>query len=158
MSTDPRSAPTAGGARAALSALEADATQLAERLVTPWWYHVLVGALVALAIGSLAIPRVHPAAVVPVLVIWTPFLLNAFTRRYGIAVPQPAGRRSRRALLLCLTVLGSLVAVAVVLAISSPAPWLVLLPAAASFGATIMLGRRYDAVLRSEVALQEVTR
>lgn len=144
--------PTGAEARATLDAMDTDATQLAERLVTPWWYHALLGAAVALAIGSLMIPQVHPAAVIPFVVIWMPVMLTAYTSRWGVAAPRAAGRRSRRALLLCLAVLGVIVAFAVLLPTTALSPWWGALPAAAGCGATVVLGRHRDAVLRSEVA------
>lgn len=152
--------PTAAEARVALAGLDADATQIAERLVTPWWYHVLLGATAALAIGSLRIPQVSPAAVVPLVVIWMPFMLTAYTNtsRWGVSLPRPAGRRSRRVLLLYLVVLGAIVALAVLLTTTPLSPWWGTLPAAAGCGATMVLGRHRDAVLRSEVARPDARR
>ena len=144
--------PTAGEARAVLSALNADATQLAERLVTPWWYHVALGALVALAIGAVSISSVSPAFAIPFFVIAMPSLIHVYTSRYGVSATRPSGPRSRRALLVSLAVLVVLLIAAVLIAKTSLSPWWALLPTSASFGATVMLGRRYDAVLRSEIS------
>lgn len=76
-------------ARAALSFLDEDGAHLADRVVTPWWYHPILAAIVA--------------------------------------------------------------AIAVTLTDSSP--WWALIPAASAGLATLVLGRRYDAVLRQELAL-----
>lgn len=150
--------PTATEARAALDALDTDATQLAERIVTPWWYHVALGALVALVIGAVAIPQVSPAVVVPFFVIAIPTLLHVYTSRYGVSTSRPSGPRSRRALLLSLAVLVVLLIAAVLIEKSSLSTWWAVLPTAASFAATVVLGRRYDAVLRAEVATPEASR
>src|SRR5699024_10089798 len=55
--------PTTEEARAALDTLGTDATRLAGRLVSPWWYHLTLGGLVAAAIGAQALPGV-PAVTV----------------------------------------------------------------------------------------------
>lgn len=150
--SDDDSPPTSAEARAALEDLDADASQLAGRLVTPRWYHLLVAAAVALAMCALIIPRVHPAAVVPTLVICSPSLIFAYTRDYGVARPHRAGRRSRRAMVWTVAVLAVLLGIAVLLKISALSSWLILLPAAASFVAVFVLGHRYDAAVRTEVA------
>ena len=138
-----------------LDSLDADATQLASRLVTPWWYHVLLGAVAALAISSLSILGLSPAAVVPLVVIWMPFMLTAYTTRWRVSISRPAGRRHRRTLLLYVVVIGVILAFAVLLTITSLSRWWGVLPTAAGFAATVLLGRRYDAVLRAEVADQD---
>lgn len=149
-----RAPQTSAEARAALAALDADSTRLSHRVVTPSWYRVLVAAAVALPLCALIIPRVHLATVVPWLVIWTPWMLGAYsrTRHGGNAVPRRPGRRSRRSMLLALAVLAMLAAIAVLVKLSALSSWLILLPAAASFLAALVLGRRYDAVVRAEIA------
>ncbi|MGO1284080.1 MAG: hypothetical protein ACTHWF_06745 [Brachybacterium sp.] len=150
-SSTPPGHPTALEARAALDAMDADASQLAQRLVTPWWYHLILGALVAGAIGAMSLPRVSSVGVVMV-VIWIPFLMKAYTSRYKVSMTQPAGPRSRRMMLLILAVLAALMGSGALLKLNSISLVWVLVPAALGFVATVVLGRRYDEVLRSEVA------
>ncbi|MDN5822375.1 MAG: hypothetical protein L0H39_12925, partial [Brachybacterium sp.] len=64
---------------------------------------------------------------------------------------RPAGPRSRRMLLLILAVLALLMTSVVLLKIASLLQWWVLLPAGLGFVVTVVLGRRYDAVLRAEI-------
>lgn len=154
----PGGATTGAEARAALEALESDAAQLAQRLVTPWWYHLVLGALVALCIGAVAIPGVSAAVMVPFFVIGIPVLLHLYSSRYGVSTSRPAGPRSRRALLASLAVLAVLLIAAVLFAKSSLSPWWGLLPTAAAFASTVVLGRRYDALLRAEVAAPDESR
>lgn len=144
--------PTAAEARTALEALDADAAHLAGRFVTPRWYQVLIAAAVALMLCALIIPRVHPASVVPLLVIWSPTMLFVATRQHGVAATHRAGRRSRRAMLRTFAVLGVLLVIAVLLKTSALSSWLILLPALGSFVAVLLLSRHYDAAVRSEVA------
>ena len=91
-------------ARAALSFLAEDGAHLADRVVTPWWYHPILAAIVA-----------------------------------AIAVTQ--------------TLPGSLGSVLLVITLTDSSPWWALIPAASAGLATLVLGRRYDAVLRQELAL-----
>lgn len=148
----PPDRPTALEARAALDALDADASQLAERLVTPWWYHLILGVIVAAAIVAPTLPKVSSMTVFVMIIVWIPFLMKAYTSRYQISMTQPAGPRSRRLLLLTLAVLAALMASTVLLKLFSISLWWVVVPAAIGFVVTVVLGRRYDAVLRSEVS------
>ena len=143
--------PTTAEARAALDSLDTDATRLAGRLASPWWYHLTLGGLVAAAIGAQALPGVPAVTVVVLVIVWIPLMMQSYTSRYRISMTRPAGPRSRRMLLLILAVLALLLGSVVVLKIASLLQWWVLLPAAVGFLATALLGRRYDAVLRSEI-------
>lgn len=149
---EPAGTPTAAEARATLEALDADASQLAARLVTPWWYHLVLGGLVAAAIGAQSLPGVSSMVVIVLLIVWIPFLIKAYTSRYQVSLTQPAGPRSRRMLLLILGVLAALMASGVLVKLNELSPWWVLVPAALGFVATVVLGRRYDAVLRAEIS------
>lgn len=146
------SAPTAAEARATLAALDTDATQLAARLVTPWWYHPVLGAMVAAAIIAQSLPRVTSMVVIVMVIIGIPFLIKAYTRRYKVWMSEPAGPRSRRMLLLLLGTLVVLMASGVLMKIAGLSPWWVLLPAVLGLLATVWLGCRYDAVLRAEIS------
>lgn len=143
--------PTPEEARAALDSLGADAAQLAGRLESPWWYHLTLGTLVAAAICAQAVPGVLGLTVIALVIIWVPFLMQAYTSRYRISMTRPAGPRSRRMLLLIIAVLVLLMGAGLVLKLASlPLAW-ALLPAAAGFLTTVLLGRRYDVVLRAEI-------
>lgn len=146
------SAPTAAEARATLAALHTDATQLAERLVTPWWYHPVLGVMVAAAIIAQSLPRATSMVVIVMVLIGIPFLIRAYTSRYKVWMSEPAGPRSRRMLLLLLGTLAVLMASGVLMKIAGLSPWWVLLPAVLGLVATVWLGRRYDAVLRAEIS------
>ena len=139
-------------ARAALADLDTDATQLAARLTTPWWYHLTLGTMVAGAIGAQALPGVSSTVVIVLIIIGIPFLISAYTSRSGVSLTRPAGPRSTRMLLLILAVLAVLMGSVVLLKLGGMVSWWVLVPAVLGFVATVVLGRRYDAVLRSEIS------
>ncbi|MGO1225382.1 MAG: hypothetical protein ACTMII_09750 [Brachybacterium sp.] len=148
----PEDAPSAAEARARLAAMDTDASQLAARLVTPWWYHPILGGMVAAAIIAQSLPSVASMSMIVMVIIWIPFLIKAYTSRYKVWMSEPAGPRSRRMMLLLLGTLVVLMASGVLMKIAGLSPWWVLVPAVLGFVATVWLGRRYDAVLRSEIS------
>ena len=148
--TAPR--PTPAEAHAALSGLAADATRLAERVVTPRWYHPTLGAIVALICCTQALPSPASVAFLPVALFALPLLALAYRQRYGLWIAQPTGARSRRLLAALVTlVLLSFCAALVVKFTTVDYGW-VLLPAAIAFVGSVLLGRRYDDALRRELA------
>lgn len=148
----PPAAPTAAEARAALAGLGADDARLAERLVTPGWYHPVLGAIVAVIVCTQALPSPASVAFVPVGIFALPALVLVYRRRYGLWIGQPAGPRSKRLLgtmvVLFLLCLGA----ALVVKFTAVGYWWVLLPATVGFVASVVLGRRYDDALRRELA------
>lgn len=144
--------PSGTEARAALDALDSDASQLAARLVTPWWYHPILGVMVAGAIGAQALPRVSSMTAIVLIIVWIPFLVRAYTSRYKVWMSGPAGPRSRRMMVLLVVTLIVLMASGALMKIGGLSPWWVLVPAVLGFLATVGLGRRYDAALRSDLS------
>jgi len=121
---------------------------LADRLVTPWWYHPVLGLLVAqhaLVQGLDNRNWTLPSALL--LLAGCVALVVACRRVTGLSVTTPTGPRSRR--LLALRVLVALAciwaaALASDLRVAAAAAVLV-------FVATVALGRRYDAALRDDL-------
>lgn len=153
MESDRRASdPTPDEAREALRGLDADGAALAARVVTPPWYHPINALLVAAFIIATAIPGSLSTIVIALAVVGLALLVITYQRRYGVATSQPAGPRSRR-------LLGTMVAVMVLcmgsglaIKLAELSPWWSLLPAALAFALTVVLGRAYDATLRTELA------
>lgn len=147
-----RDAPSPAEARAALTALDADGALLAQRVATPWWYHPILALIVAAIIGSQALPGNGGLVVLPLALLGLTLLVVTYTRHTGVSTTRPAGPRSRRLLfvLVCLMMVGLVSSTALKLTGSSPT-W-ALLPAAVVALATLVLGRRYDDALRTELA------
>jgi hypothetical protein len=144
--------PTPAEAREALAGLGTDAARLAERVVTPRWYHPTLGAIVALICCALALPSPVSVVFLPFTIFALPALALIYRRRYGVWIAQPSGRRSKR-LLWTMAVLFLLsVGAAVAIRFTGVEYWWVLLPAAVGFVASVVLGRRYDDALRRELA------
>lgn len=150
-----RGAPDAAAAREALEGLHDDDVALSARIVTPWWYHPVLGLIVAALVGAQALPTL---ASIPVMVLTIAAMLvlaSVYRRRYGIWVSSPIGPRSRRMLqrLLALLIAAMLGGVAVKLA-QLPAGWVLLPMVVAVVGVTV-IGRRYDEALRRDLASPE---
>lgn len=142
----------AAQARGVLHDLNVDGAELSKRVVTPWWYHSALALIVAVFIGSLAVPGALSTMVVVLGVIALPLLTTAYSRRYGITITQPAGPRSKRLLLATLGIALAALLAGVAIKLVAVSPWWTYLPAAVAFVATLVLGRGYDSALRSEIA------
>ena len=142
---------SSAAASEALKELNADGARLADRVVTPWWYHGVLGVIVAAFVGSQVLDGAAPLFVVALGIVALPVLTTAYSRRYGVTVTRPAGRRSRRLLFGTVAVLVVAMIAAIVLTFIDVSPWWVLVPTTAAFIATVVFGRRYDDALRGEL-------
>ena len=143
--------PTPDEARATLRGLDDDGAALAERVVTPPWYHPVLALFVATFVVSTAIPGPASMMVLAIAVVSLVLVVIAYQRTYGVATSQPAGPRTRR-------IMGAMIAIMVICMLSSlvikfteVSPWWSLIPAVIAGALTFVLGRAYDARLRSEL-------
>ncbi|AWB86352.1 hypothetical protein C3E77_06820 [Mycetocola zhujimingii] len=120
--------------------------------MTPWWYHVALGAIVALFVASQAMPTAAMSVAIVLGIVALPVLTTVYSRRYGVSVSQPAGPRGRRLLLMTLGVLVAAMLSGVALKLAGIALSWVMVPAVLAFIVTVVLGRRYDDALRREIA------
>lgn len=146
---------TAAQARDALAGLSGDSASLAERVVTPPWYHPALGLIVAAFIGTQAVPGPWSMIVLAVGAAMLALLVAVYRRRYGVWVSQPAGRASRAVLWAVIASYLVLFAAGTAIKLAQLPLWWVLVPAAIGFVLTIVLGRRYDALLRGDIAGQQ---
>src|SRR5689334_5374879 len=138
-------------AAAALDLVAASRSELADRLVTPWWYHPVLGVLIA---SLVAAPAAHSKAV------WfatTIFLVNSslalartYRRMTGVWVSGTnAGRASRWAY-----ALGAVFALALGLSALASLKfdlWPVSIAIAiAQIPVTVLVGRHFDTVYRRQ--------
>jgi hypothetical protein len=126
---------------------------VADRLVTPAWYHPILGLLVAGYIVALSLGGTVVRSLAIVLFITAcGALAGAYRRRTGVWVSGfKAGRASRWAVALGLLI-GGLTMTGLFIGFgwfgSTGLVWLL---AAVGFVATIVLGRRFDVALRSQL-------
>jgi len=143
----------------ALSDVATSREAAAARLVTPWWYHPILGAnLGALALAvALPISTVAVIAVCLASAIVSVTLAHIYQRLTGVWIgPNECGPRSR-SLWLAFAFVIALVLVAAglvhLLHLSSVWAWAV---AAVCVVSTIVIGVRLDATLREEIRAGEV--
>lgn len=139
-------------AREALSALDADGARLAERVITPWWYHPILGLIVALMVIGVAHPGALGFGLVALGVAGIAVLVRAYTLRTGVWISQVAGPATRQLQRVLIAVYTVLMGAALALRVTEPSPWWALLPALAGLLATWVMGRHYDRELRRELA------
>lgn len=142
---------TAAEARAALDGLGSDGAALAERIVTPAWYHPVLGGLVAAVVVGTALPGAASSIVLALGVIGMALLALEYRRRYGVLTTQPAGPRSRRLLAAMVAVMVACMGSSLVVKLAELPVWWMLVPALLAMVLTVVLGRRYDAALRREI-------
>lgn len=146
-------------AQQALDSIAATRSDLAARLVTPWYYHPILAVLMTgmvLVFGLEQFRDSQLRVLFPFVVIVVSLgLVHFYARMTGVQVGRPAGPRSKR----MLTVFAvGLVAPLLWLIISEPALVVVLVLAVFVFVFTIVCGRAYDASLRADLRDGAVTR
>lgn len=151
MESDTYGTPSSAEAHEALRALADDRTILSARIVTPWWYHPALGVITATMVFAQALPGALASVLMVAGVAGTPLLVLAYRRAYGVGITTPAGRRSTRMLFALIAVLVLAMVSALLVRIAEQSAAWALLPAAAAFALTVILGRRYDRVYREDL-------
>jgi hypothetical protein len=139
-------------AQAALHLVTASRAEVADRLITPWWYHPALGLLVA---GVVAAPAARSLVVLygaPLLcALGCAVLATVYSRMTGVWINGfNAGRASRWAVALGVVNAGAIVlGGAVTMAFDWwPVP---LVLAVLVVPVTVVLGRQFDAAIRAEL-------
>ncbi|MEW9528287.1 hypothetical protein [Microbispora sp. NPDC049125] len=135
-----------------LSVIAEARAAVADRLITPWWYHPILGLLIAGYLLALGLgDTVVKIAGVVLFAAGSAALGSAYRRLTGVWVSGfqagPAGRWAGA--------LGGLAGLAAVASLAIGAltdlRWPVWCLALAGFAAGIVLGRRFDAALRAQL-------
>ncbi|MDT0200352.1 hypothetical protein [Nocardioides sp. AE5] len=137
-------------AREALDAIASTRSDVAARLVTPWFYHPVLGLSLAVLV------LVHGFGGSTMMKAWTSCgcvlvalgMITWYTRRTGLAITGTGGPRSRRAFAWCCVVMAAPLVYVVVLEPSKP--FVVALAVITVVGTTIF-GRRYDEAYRADL-------
>jgi hypothetical protein len=145
-SVDPREA------SAALDLVASTRADLADRLVTPWWYHPVLGVMAGWVVAA---PAARSLAVwyaaVAAFVVGCAVLARTYRRLTGVWISGPAtGRASRWAwsLAVALVVAAGLSALAALTLDAWPVSIAI---AVAQLPVTVLLGRRFDVELRRQL-------
>lgn len=148
--TAPGRGDTPRAAAQLLDALAADRSQLAARLAAPAWLYPLFGVLTALYVAAPALaPGTARSLVTSSAIAATLALVWGYPRLSGVRVAR-AGASALLTLGLLLGATLLLLSVSLGLA-SLGLRWWALLPAAASFALTVLLGRLFDRRYRERV-------
>lgn len=142
--------------REALADVAASRESVADRLVTPWWYHPILGALLSaiVLVHAFDLPTFVQIAVPLVSAVGMGVLVGAYQRVTGLWVDaRNLGSTSRRWWLAYAGVVIVVVAVPVATGLTEyRLPfWAALACTAIALGATIVLGRRIDSAMREEI-------
>jgi hypothetical protein len=145
---EPTLHPSHEEARASLDDVRRVEADLADRLVTPWWYHPGLGLVEALFISSMTFPVWLGLPAVAVGLIGLGLLVRNWQRLTGLgAVSRQYNVLAREWVIALLVVL--LVAIVVVLLVDRPVVTAV--TAVVVFVATVVLGRRGDSAVRDRL-------
>ena len=117
---------------------------LADRLVTPRWYHPILGLIEAALVASLGVPSPWRLILLVLGLAGLAAVVRAYTRSTGLGVGGDYLRLAGGWVAGLLGVI--LVAMAAVLLLDQP--WVTVVAAVGALVATIVLGRRADAMVR----------
>jgi hypothetical protein len=141
---EPTLHPSPEEARASLEDVHRMEADLADRLVTPWWYYPGLGLVEALIVSSMAFPDALSALALVVGVAGIGLLASAYRRLTGLGMSNQYFALARAWNIALLVVI--LVAIAVVLLVDRPV--VTAGTAVVVFVATVVLGRRADSAVR----------
>lgn len=142
--------------REALADAEATRAAVADRLITPWWYHPALGAMLAAIVLVLALDLnvVARLVVAVACIIVTVALIIAYQRVTGLWVGVGSlGPRS-------IKWWGAYIALVIIVMVIAMGPsytslelpaWVPVLLAAVIFAGTVFLGRNMDEAMRGEL-------
>jgi len=143
-----RDTPTsADDALASIEAVNQAQADLADRLITPWWYHPSLGLIEALLVVSMGLPTWWRLGAIVVAMAGLGALVRAYARLTGLGMSWQYSRLARGwVIALLLIVVGALVVVLVV-----GQPLVTAVAAVVVFVATVVLGRRADCAVRDRL-------
>lgn len=142
--------------RDALAHVAASRASVADRLVTPWWYHPALGAILAaiVLVSALDLHSIVRLVVSLACAVGLGVLVTTYQRATGLWVDVrnlgPVSLRWWSAYLVMIVVL---VGTAMVPSFSDVtlSTWVAVLLATATFIGTVVLGRRIDEAMRAEI-------
>jgi len=141
---EPTLYPSSEEARASLEDVHRVEAELADRLVTPWWYYTGLGLVEALMVSSMAFPDSLRAPALVIGLAGLGLLVRNYQRLTGLGMSNQYFALARGWSVALVVVI--LVALVIVLLVDQP-----LVTAATAvvvFVATVVLGRRADTAMR----------
>ncbi|MGI5529284.1 hypothetical protein ACQEVX_18365 [Streptomyces syringium] len=144
---------SATAAQAALDSVSATRAQVASRVESPWWYHVGLGASVALAFTSIDVGgSMMPSGLIVGAILAPPALAWSAARSRGVAIANPLNTPGARGLYgFYLLLLGVLATVGLVLQIGFDLDGPMSVAGVLAFVLTTVVSRRADDALTQDV-------
>jgi hypothetical protein len=139
---------SAEDAAASLDLVDRARSDLADRLVTPWWYHPALGLIEAAFVVSFAMPTLWRLVLVVVAIAALGGLTRAYSRLTGLAVFGGSYWTMARGWIIALL---SVIVVALGLSLLGGSVLVSLAAAALAFVATVVCGRRADMAIRARL-------
>lgn len=138
--------------QAQLDAIGQVQSSVADRLITPWWYHPILGTLTATYTVAFSLGN-NLVRVISVVVFFASLgvLVQTYKRMTGVWISGfDAGRASRWAYALSASMVAGLL-LSVLIAWNSSLAWPSVLIAAVMFILIIVFGRQFDNALRRQL-------
>lgn len=148
--------PTPYDPLAALADVDAARSSVAARLITPWWYHPILGAIIAaiVLVGALDLSNLIRLPVALAGAVGIGLLVGIYQRMTGVWVDmRNLGPTSRKLWLAYAAIVAVVVGASLIPTAAGRGlpPWVAVLLAAVALFATVVLGRAVDNALREEI-------
>lgn len=146
-------APTGYDAAAALRDATASRGAIADRVVTPPWYHPALGLIQAALVLNLAFLKGVSSVLLTLLaVLAIGALVRVYQSRYGVWLgPDQAGPAARPLLWALASVVVVGIGLGLLTAFTGGPAWVAWVGAALAFAGTVVFGPRYDERLRAQI-------
>ena len=141
--SEPTRRPSPDEARASLDEVRRTEADLADRLVTPWWYYTGLGLVEALIVSSMAFPDWWARAAQAIGLAGFVLLIRSYQRLTGLGGNQYFALARGWSIALVVVILAAIVIVLLV-----DQPLVTAATAVVVFVATVVLGRRADTAMR----------
>jgi hypothetical protein len=133
-----------------LAAVDQAGAAMAERLITPWWYHPIYAALTGMIVASVGLPHGWGVPVMIAGTVGLYALLGVYRNLTGLGVMTGGGRRV--VMWAALVFVTAIAAIAVILVAARPA--VTVIATLAFMPVAILAGRQVDHALRDSLRRQ----
>jgi hypothetical protein len=141
-------------AQAALAAVDQSRSDIADRLITPWWYHPVLGVLVGglITVATIGVSFQVLLGVLGAYAVGVYLLMSAYRRKARVWMNGfGGGPRARRSITLMAAVTIAITIAGSVFSTGLEIRWTALLTGLAVAVTVTIWGRHYDNVLRAEL-------
>ena len=145
--SEPARHPSPDEARASLDEVRRTEADLADRMVTLWWYYPGLGLVEALMVSSLAFPKSLSAPALVIGLSGLGLLVHSYQRLTGLGVSNQYFALARGWIVALLVV----VIAAIVIDLLVDQPVVIAATAVVVFVATVVLGQRAEAAMRNRL-------